>query len=253
MSRPVFWTCREGKTRGPAKSYQREPQTQQAPIPLSSQTKYCRISRLTRSIPNADIDKKIANVIISIMTLKSLFFAAFMVLSGLSNARATGPEKLIGLARASIEAEVRGQALPGFESKERARPVFVTIERSGQVIGCRGSLRARTNSLGAEVVLAARSAASTDPRYPPLTPAQLDNFRVTVTVVEAQIPLDASAISSLRREDGLVLQAGNRTGIVLPWEGSNPNVRLGWAYKKAGVARGAKCRLFRLKAMRFAG
>lgn len=187
------------------------------------------------------------------MTLKSLILAASAVSNWSSNAWAIEPSKLLDLARASIRAEVRGQALPGFESKERAQPVFVTIERLGQVIGCRGCLRARTHSLQAEVVLAARSAAKADPRYRPLTPAQLDNFRVTVTVVEAQIPLDASAISSLQREDGLVLQAGNRTGIVLPWEGSDPKVRLGWAYQKAGVARGAKCRLFRLKATRFAG
>lgn len=161
--------------------------------------------------------------------------------------------QLLALARSSIRAAVRGEALPRFESRSGAQPVFVTIERFGKVVGCRGSLRARTSSLEAEVATTARSAAATDPRYRPLTPAQLQQFRVTITIVRAQIPLDASAIASLQREDGLVLQSGNRTGIVLPWEGSDPLVRLGWAYQKAGVARGVKCRLFRLKAERFAG
>lgn len=186
------------------------------------------------------------------MKAKSGWIAAFIALMPLSS-RGDDEARLIGLARAGIRAQVRGEAAPKFDSKTPARPVFVTIERAGQVVGCRGGLRARTASLEAEVVAAARSAASADPRYRPLSPAQLQNFRVTVTVVQAQIPLDASAISGLGREDGLVLQAGNRTGIVLPWEGSDPATRLSWAYQKAGVARGARCRLFRLKAERFAG
>ncbi|PQV63079.1 AMMECR1 domain-containing protein [Abditibacterium utsteinense] len=161
--------------------------------------------------------------------------------------------KLVKLARLSVESGVRGVALPRVESGERARPVFVTIERNGQVIGCRGGLRPRAQSLEAEVVLAARSAATTDPRYRPLTVADLKNFRVTVTIIEAQIPLDAAGIASLGREDGLVLRAGNRIGVVLPWEGSDPRTRLAWAYKKSGVSRGARCQLFRLKAERFAG
>lgn len=221
----------------------------------SKASKTGSLSRLTRFAKRLrpTVDKKIANVIISIMKLKPWFLGAFAVAIAGANARAMEPQKLLDLARAGIEAEVRGHALPGIDSKARARPVFVTIERLGQVIGCRGSLRARTRSLEAEVVLAARSAAKTDPRYPPLTRGQLENFRVTVTVVEAQIPLEASAISTLRREDGLVLESGNRTGIVLPWEGSDPLVRLGWAYQKAGVRRGSKCRFFCLKATRFAG
>lgn len=187
------------------------------------------------------------------MKPKSLWVAVLATISWPLPSWSYEPAQLIELARSSIRAQVRGEAPPRFAAKERAQPVFVTIERFGQVVGCRGGLRARTGSLEAEIVSAARSAATTDPRYRPLTAAQLKQFRVTITVVQAQIPLDASAISSLQREEGLVLQAGNRTGIVLPWEGSDPLVRLGWAFKKAGVSRGPKCRLFRLKAERFAG
>ena len=160
---------------------------------------------------------------------------------------------LIALARASIEAAVRGQAPSSMGEGERARPVFVTIERGGKVIGCRGTLQARFGSLQAEVAGAARSAATTDPRYRPLAPADLKSYLVTVTVIEKQTPLEMSNIGALQRGEGLVLQSGNRVGVVLPWEGSDARVRLSWAYKKAGVAPGASCRLYRLQAARFRG
>ena len=127
----------------------------------------------------------------------------------------------------------------------------MTIERNGRVLGCRGTLRARFGSLQAEVASAARSAARTDPRYRPLTPADLNDFLVTVTVIESQTPLEKADIGSLQRGEGLVLQSGNRVGVVLPWEGNDPRVRLGWAYRKAGVATGSNCRLYRLRAARF--
>jgi AMMECR1 domain-containing protein len=182
-----------------------------------------------------------------------IFFLAYgFAFQGSTTSWAYDSDKLLLLARASIVAGVHRTAPPKFEASESAKPVFITIEREGKVIGCRGSLRPRTQSIEAEVVASARSAATTDPRYRPLTPQDLKNFRVTVTVVESQSPISAAQIASLEREDGLVLKAGNRTGIVLPWEGSDPSIRLKWAYKKAGVAQGAACQLFRLKAERFA-
>ena len=168
-------------------------------------------------------------------------------------ARAYEEADLIALARANVEAAVKHQAPPTTDKSERARPVFVTIERDGKVIGCRGTLQARFGSLQAEVAGAARSAATTDPRYRPLAPGDLKNYLVTVTVIEKQTPLEKANIGSLQRGEGLVLQSGNRVGVVLPWEGSDARVRLSWAYKKAGVTPGASCRLYRLQAARFRG
>ena len=168
-------------------------------------------------------------------------------------ARAYDEAALIALARANVVAAVKNETAPPIQDGERARPVFVTIERGGQVLGCRGTLRARYGSLEAEVAAAARSAARTDPRYQPLTPGDLKDFLVTVTVIENQTPLEKAQIGSLQRGEGLVLQSGNRVGVVLPWEGNDARVRLGWAYRKAGVAAGSSCRLYRLKAARFRG
>ena len=160
---------------------------------------------------------------------------------------------LIALARDAVKREVLHQKPPTPTSSEAPLPVFVTIERHGQILGCRGVLRPTQSSLQREIVRAARSAASSDPRYRPLSPADLNGFQVTVSVVERQTPLEISELGSLSPEDGLVLQSGERVGIVLPFEGRDPQTRLRWAWKKAGLSPGSPVRLFRLQAQRFRG
>lgn len=158
---------------------------------------------------------------------------------------------LIRIARESVRAEVRGEAPPRVPAKSPPRPVFVTIERKGRVIGCRGTLVSRAASLEEEVALAARAAAAHDPRYRPLTPDDLLDFLVTVTVISDLRPL--SGIETLTPDAGLVLRASGRTGVVLPWEGRDPRIRLEWAYRKAGVTPGASCTLQKMLAERFRG
>jgi AMMECR1 domain-containing protein len=100
----------------------------------------------------------------------------------------------------------------------------------------------------------ARSAAAFDPRYRPLTRDDLRDFLVTVTIIERLEPMEKSAIGSLTPEHGLVLKTtGGKTGVVLPFEGKDPKVRLTWAYRKAGVAENVACNLQRMFAERFRG
>jgi len=161
--------------------------------------------------------------------------------------------RLIEVARATVTAQVKSGAPPVTRDDEAPMGVFVTIERGGKVVGCRGTLRPTQSSLEREVARAARSACAFDPRYRPLSPADIKDFRVTVTLVERQTPLSENDLDSLSPDEGLVLQSGERSGIVLPFEGRDPRTRLGWAWKKAGVSPGSPCRLFRLEAQRFRG
>lgn len=160
-------------------------------------------------------------------------------------------DKLVKLARAAVVSEVSHQSLPAVSSHTPVKAVFVTIEWNGKVLGCRGSLTARTKSLETEIVLAAQGAAAHDPRYKPLTREKLKSFFVTVTIVEE---LDRiTDVAGLQPSDGLVLEQGDRTGVVLPWEGKDPSTRLKWAYKKAGVAEGSSAVLYTMHAERYRG
>lgn len=165
-------------------------------------------------------------------------------------------EALVTLARQAVEAEVwrKPLALPPVEKRSPVKPVFVTIERRGEVMGCRGTLRATCRSLEEEIIEAARSASGRDPRYRPLTPDDLKSFQVTVTIVERLEIISRDAALRLRPEEGLALTTlSGKTGVVLPWEGKDPRVRLIWAYRKAGVPENAACTLQRLIGERHRG
>lgn len=157
----------------------------------------------------------------------------------------------IALARTTIEACVLGKSAPVITSQTPAKGVFVTIERDGTILGCRGTLRPRERTLEAEIVSAATGASKFDPRYGPIRPEKLGKFLVTVTIVESLESI-ASA-DGLKPSEGLVLRSGSKTGVVLPWEGKDPKTRLSWAYKKAGVAPGASVTLMKMIAERYRG
>ncbi len=159
--------------------------------------------------------------------------------------------RLIALVRAQVRAAVLREPSPAPGGASAPRGVFVTIERGGQVIGCRGTLAPRRKTLEEELLEAARSAALHDPRYGPRRPADLADFLVTITLVERLEPL--REIAALTPEAGLVLTSGGRVGVVLPFEGRDARTRLRWAYQKAGVSFGASATLQRLIATRFRG
>ncbi|HEY0866393.1 MAG TPA: AMMECR1 domain-containing protein [Fimbriimonas sp.] len=158
--------------------------------------------------------------------------------------------RLIRIARQAVDEAVQPRTAGlVLEGKSPARPVFVTIESGGKVLGCRGALASRYRTLEEEVRSAATAAAAHDPRYPPLRPGV--KFNVTVTVVERLEPLDD--VATLRPDQGLVLRSGTRVGVVLPWEGKDPLVRLDWARRKAGVPQNSPVKLERMVATRFRG
>jgi|SRR5579862_9725412 len=168
-----------------------------------------------------------------------------------AGAQSIDQNKLLAIAHQAIEREVRCELSQGYGTQTPARPVFVTIELNGVVLGCRGSLLARSTCLEEEVAQDARAACAHDPRYRPLTLADLDRILVTVTVVSDQQPI--ASVEGLTPAEGLVLVSGSRTGVVLPWEGKDPRTRLDWAYRKAGVPKGSPVTLYRMTAERFRG
>ena len=159
-----------------------------------------------------------------------------------------GDDGLAEFTYRSVEALLGGQAMPKPAGKAPAQGVFVTIEIAGKVGGCRGTLDPTELTLEREIQKAVRSGALFDPRYGPVR-LKGREFKVTLTIVDRLVPV--GDIGTLRPEDGLVLRANGRTGIVLPWEGKDPHTRLRWAYMKAGVRQGTSAQIEILKAQRY--
>jgi hypothetical protein len=124
---------------------------------------------------------------------------------------------LLQIARDAIVCELEGQApRPYAADLPSASGVFVTITRGGQLRGCLGTLQLR-DTLPEEVARCARDSATQDPRFPPMTPGELSDMSLEISVLaplEEIDPLDETAIAIGRH--GLVVEDGRRRGLLLP-------------------------------------
>jgi AmmeMemoRadiSam system protein A len=102
--------------------------------------------------------------------------------------------------------------------------VFVTLTQDGRLRGCIGSLEA-CRSLREDLEANACAAAFRDPRFPPLSAAELASTCVEVSILSKPEPMhfrgEADAIAQLRPGiDGVLLEYGHHRGTFLPqvWE-----------------------------------
>lgn len=126
------------------------------------------------------------------------------------------------LARKTIEKQIRRGDLeceelsPVFDEK---RGVFVTITERGELRGCIG-LPYPMYPLKEGIVEAAISASTSDPRFPPVSPEELDEIRLEVTILTN--PERLECLPEERPEnivierDGLIIKGFGRSGLLLP-------------------------------------
>ncbi len=122
--------------------------------------------------------------------------------------------------------------------KEAPRGTFVTLFKDGNLRGCIGTERAQHSSLPEEIAAAAVAAARQDPRFPPVEREELDELEIKVDVLE---PAERTTFEDLDpAEYGILVEAGDRRGILLPdLEGiDTARKQLAVALKKAGIGPG---------------
>lgn len=130
---------------------------------------------------------------------------------------------------------------------------FVTLTSQGGLRGCIGNIGA-AGRLEDVVCRCAAAAATEDPRFPPLTAAELDAIDIEVSVLSPAQPVRDPAEIEVGR-DGLIVELGARRGLLLPqvateW-GWDRYTFLGQACVKAGLAPDAwrlGARVFRFEA-----
>lgn len=154
--------------------------------------------------------------------------------------------RLPALARLAIEAHLAGKARLQLDDEPhlKARGAsFVTLTRHGELRGCIGSIRPQ-RQLGEDLVSNAISAATGDPRFPPVDADELADLRIEVSVLSEPEFLDFTDEAALQRAlrpgvDGLILFAGCRNATFLPqvWEQlPDPAMFLAALKQKAGLA-----------------
>ena len=100
----------------------------------------------------------------------------------------------------------------------------MTLTKRGDLRGCIGNILPQ-GPLYQAVIENARNAARRDPRFPPVTPPEVDQLEIEISVLTEPLPLFFSSPEDLLRKlhpgvDGVVLQIGNRSATYLPqvWE-----------------------------------
>ena len=132
---------------------------------------------------------------------------------------------------------------------EQPRGVFVTLKQQGKLRGCIGSLSAH-QPLAAGVRQNALNAAFSDPRFTPLTAAELASLRIEISVLTPLRPLEydqAADLPTLLRpgRDGVLIEEDDCSATFLPqvWEQLPDPVRfLEHLCLKAGLPADSWCR-----------
>ncbi len=136
-----------------------------------------------------------------------------------------GQEYLLSLARKTLEAVVHGATIPRPVIPDRFGPdsplheergVFVTLSTlpGGRLRGCIGSI-VGDQPLAEGVVRNAVAAATRDPRFPPVGPAEYGSLHIEISVLTPLQPVESYEEIVIGR-DGIIMEKGGRRSVFLP-------------------------------------
>jgi AmmeMemoRadiSam system protein A len=127
---------------------------------------------------------------------------------------------LLRLAHLSIRAAVSGKprhptppTAPPSPHLSEPRGAFTTLHEHGALRGCIGYIIA-TAPLDQTIRETARAAALEDPRFPPVTEAELDSLQLEISVLSPMFEIAPEDVVVGRH--GLMVTHGGRRGLLLP-------------------------------------
>ena len=175
----------------------------------------------------------------------------------------SNPHPLVKLARETIESYVRGKKVVNVPAEEELTPdmkqqggVFVSIKKKGQLRGCIGTIEPREANVAQEVIHNAISAATRDPRFPPISPEELDDLDISVDVLTTPEPIESLDQLDPKRY-GLIVQSLEdplKRGLLLP---DLPSIRTAeeqfhhTKVFKAGIADDEPTQMYRFEVIRY--
>ncbi len=166
---------------------------------------------------------------------------------------------LVQLAKDTIENYVRqGTTIqPPKElasEMEKQAGAFVSIHKHGMLRGCIGTIEPTQANVAQEVIQNAISAATRDPRFPPIGPEELANLEIKVDVLGEPEPVDGLEELDPKRYGVIVRSATDwRRGLLLPdLEGVDTvEYQVDIARRKAGIRPDEAIELYRFEVIRY--
>lgn len=130
-------------------------------------------------------------------------------------------KSIIELARKSIELSFKDRK-PEYKEQffSEKHGVFVTIKIRDELRGCIGFAEP-IYELGKGIIEAARAAAFSDPRFPPIEKSELSKIKIEVSVLtspeEIKVDKPGQYIEKIETgKDGLIVRQGEVSGLLLP-------------------------------------
>ncbi len=164
---------------------------------------------------------------------------------------------LVKLARDTIEAYVKtGKtiSLPSHLTDEMKgmAGAFVSIKKHGDLRGCIGTFSPTQPNIASEVIQNAISAATRDPRFPPVTPEELDSLDISVDVLTEPEKI-ASPDELDPKRYGVIVTKGWKKGLLLPdIEGVDTvEEQIYIAKRKAGISPDEEADMERFEVKRY--
>lgn len=149
-------------------------------------------------------------------------------------------KEIVKVARRAIETYFSGEdfTLKNYPEK---RGIFVTLYEEGELRGCIGFIEPVELNKG--IIDAARSAAFSDPRFPPVSKGELKNIKIEVSILT--VPGLVRDIRNIKiGRDGLIIEKGWIKGLLLPqvfveWNVKSVDKALEMTCEKAGLEKNA--------------
>jgi hypothetical protein len=163
---------------------------------------------------------------------------------------------LVRLARETVESYVTQGSVPSPKSlvpemKAKAG-VFVSIHKGKDLRGCIGTIGPTEENIAKEIIQNAVSAATKDPRFPPVSPDELPELNYNVDVLTEPEPIQSTAQLDPKKY-GVIVEAGWRRGLLLPdLEGvDSVDYQIEICRAKAGIGPKEPVKLYRFEVKRY--
>ncbi|MGI5891655.1 MAG: AmmeMemoRadiSam system protein A [Bacillota bacterium] len=165
---------------------------------------------------------------------------------------------LVKLARQAIETFIKEKRILEVPSwlpdnfLHDCAGVFVSLKKHGRLRGCIGTIAATRENIAAEIINNAISAATQDPRFPPLSIDELPDLIYSVDVLGK--PEKITSVDQLDvKRYGVIVSSGLKRGLLLPdLEGiDTAQMQVQIALEKAGLKKGEKYDLERFEVVRY--